>query len=149
MEKKNVVWKLNQLSLFAAGIDRWTVEFLNTAHKYHAYQHPRLWEMLTPHLYRYVITYLLGYISNFYNLKNGSFLLGFYHPQGYCSMLLIGRSVPQLRHEPIAYWFSLPQFGQFSTIEAVMLSYRCYSIKDSLWLYTLRNNQPHCDSESV
>lgn len=112
-------------------------------------KHIRLWEMLTPHLYRYFVAYLLGYISNFYNLKNGSFLLSFCHPQGYCTMLLIGRSVPQLRHEPIAYWFSFPQFGQFSTIEAVMLSYRCYSIKDSLWLCTLRNNQSYCDSESV
>ena len=63
-------------------------------------------------------------------------------------MRLTGRSVPQLRQEPITYWFSLPQFEQFSTIEVVMLSYRCSSIKDSVWLCTLRNNELYCDSES-
>lgn len=29
-----------------------------------------------------------------------------------------------------------------------MLSYRCSSIKDSVWLCTLRNNELYCDSES-
>ena len=95
--------------------------------------------------------YPLGYISNFHNLTDGSFLLVSTIPEeGYYSMWwLISRSVPQLRHEPIAYWFSLPQFGQFSTIEVVMLSYRCSSIKNSVWLYTLRNNQLFCDSDSL
>ena len=49
-----------------------------------------------------------------------------------------GRSVPQLRHEPMMYSIFLPQFRQFSTFEsvAIMLSYccYCYGIKHSAWL---------------
>jgi hypothetical protein len=46
----------------------------------------------------------LGYISNFYNLMDGSFLLRVSTiSERYSGMRLIGRSVPQLRHEPIAY----------------------------------------------
>ena len=64
-----------------------------------------------------------------------------------------GRSVPQLRHEPMTYSIFLPQFRQSSTFEpvAIMLSYCycCYGIKQSGWLHQERVSHFHIEEFSI
>jgi len=78
--------------------------------------------------------------------SNGEFRAG-------VSLDTAGRSVPQLRHEPMTYSIFLPQFRQFSTFEsvAIMVSYccYCYGIKHSAWLDQERVSHFHIEEFSI